>query len=362
MPKRCSICVMPSTVPGSGLESSDTCNWCKEDYPNYVPKGEEQLQALLDSHRSRTGGADCLVGLSGGKDSSHAVLELVTRFGLRVEAFTYVHGGLTPLALQNARRVCAELGVKHHTVSLRGDEHLNSFKSYFKAWVKSPKPITAAMTCVACKHLHLLGTKLAARRKIPMVVWANSPLEDPPFVVLKFKPVEGAHEFKRESIVKAGSRMLLETPALAAAFLRHPKTTTLGCLSVTPISKYLAMRFPSITHVYFYDYFEWNPRIIVMALTSKVKWERPGTPDDWRSDCFLNAFKEFMFQSMQGCSYTDAYLSNQVRYGYMTRDQAWEKLKISKRYFASEVPRALKAIGLESLQNKISLSCFDIGE
>ena len=362
MPKRCSICVMPSTVPGSGLDSSDICSWCRDGYPNYIPKGEDQLRKLLESNLNRSTGADCLVGLSGGKDSSYAVLELATKFGLKVEAFTYEHGGLTPLALQNARRVCQEVGVQHHTLSLRGEEHLDSFKSYFKAWVKAPKPVTAAMCCVACKHLHLLGTKLAARRKIPMVIWANSPLEDPPFVVLKFKPAERAHEFKRESIIKAGSRMLLETPSLAKAFLKHPRTSILGCLSVTPISKYLAMRFPSVTHVYFYDYIEWNPKIIVDDLISRVKWERPNTPDDWRSDCILNAFKEFMFQAMLGSSYTDAFLSNQVRYGIITRPQAWEKLRISKRYFAAEVPRVLKSIGLESMQSKLTLSCFDIGD
>jgi hypothetical protein len=362
MSTRCSTCVMPSSVPGSGLESSDTCNWCKDGYPHYIPKGEDSLRSILNAHRNGGSGADCLVGLSGGKDSSFAVLELATKFGLKVEAFTYVHGGLTPFALENAKRVCRALGIEHHTVSLNGDEHLNSFKTYFKAWVKSPKPITAAMSCVACKHLHLLGTRLAAKRKIPMVVWANSPIEDPPFVVLKFKPVEGAHEFKRENIIKAGTRMLMETPSLAAAFLKHPRTSTLGCLSVTPISKFLSLRYRGLTHIYFYDFIDWQPKTIVENLTSRVGWEKPNAPDDWRSDCSLNAFKEFMFQSMLGSSYTDAFLSNQIRYGLMTRAEAWEKLKISKKYYAREVPRVLKSIGLESLEKEISLDCFNIGE
>ena len=362
MSTRCISCVMPSSVPGSGLESSDTCNWCRDGYPHYVPKGDESLQSMLSSNLNRSGGADCLVGLSGGKDSSYAVLQLATMFGLKVEAFTYVHGGLTPFALENAKRVCSTLGVQHHTVSLKDDEHLNSFKSYFKAWVKSPKPITAAMSCVACKHLHLLGTRLAYRRKIPMVVWANSPIEDPPFVVLKFKPVQGAHEFKRENIIKAGGRMLMETPSLALAFMKHPRTSTLGCLSVTPISKYLSMRYRGLKHIYFYDYIDWQPKIIVKALTGRVGWEKPSAPDDWRSDCSLNAFKEFMFQSMLGSSYTDAFLSNQIRYGLLTRQEAWEKLKVSKKYYAQEIPRVLRQIGMGYLESRLSLDCFDIAD
>jgi hypothetical protein len=353
---------MPSSVPGSGLEFGETCNWCKTGYPNYQPKGEKRLGDFLEVNRNSGDGADCLVGVSGGKDSSYAALELKTTYGQRVEAFTYTHDGLTVTALENARRVCRELNIEQHLVALENHGHLKSFISYFKTWIKSPKLISAAMTCVACKHLHLQGTRLAARRRIPMVVWANCPLENPPFLALRPQTAEGAYEYKRENIVKAAGRLLNQAPSLATALAKHPKTSLLGCLCVTPSSKYLGLRYPGVKHLFFYDFIRWDPIAIVEKLSSQVSWVRPKAPDDWHSDCLFNVFKEYMFQSMFQASYTDAFLSNQVRCGMFSRQEAWGKLLASKKYFASELPPALKAVGLESLQAKMNLGCFDIEE
>jgi hypothetical protein len=353
---------MPSTVPGSGLESSDICIWCRTGYPNYRPKGESKLREMLAADRNRAG-ADCLVGISGGKDSAYAALELATTYGLRVEAFTYVHDGLAPEAERNADAVCRILGIEHHLVSLVNHEHLNSFRAYFKTWAKSPGLLSAAMTCVACKHLHLLGTELAARRGIPMVIWANCPLENPPFLALRQKsPNGGANEFKRENIATAAARLAGQVPALAGALIRYPRTSMLGCLAVTPRSKYLGLRFPSVKQVFFYDFIDWNPAEIVNRLQTEAGWVKPNAPDDWHSDCRFNIFKEYMFQSMFGASYTDAFLSNQVRYGLISRNEAWRKLKTSKAYYASQIPGALAAVGLKAMAGQLDLTCFDVGE
>lgn len=54
-----------------------------------------------------------------------------------------------------------------------------------------------------------------------------------------------------------------------------------------------------------------------------------------------------MFQKMLGASYTDAFLSNQIRYGSITREEAWKKLVASKNYYADELFRALSIFGLD---------------
>jgi glucosamine--fructose-6-phosphate aminotransferase (isomerizing) len=363
MPGRCSKCLMPSSTPGSGLNHSPVCAWCQMGFPKYQPKGENCLRQFLETNRNKAGGTDCLVGISGGKDSSYAVLELKVTYGMRIEAFTYVHEGLTSFALENAQRICQKLDIKHHFLSLPEGEHLKSFKDYFSVWLERPTKLAAAMTCVACKHLHLLGTRLAAQRKIPMVVWANCPLESPPFLALRTKSYEGSYEFKRENIAKASGRLANEIfcPSfLTRGLLKHFKTSVLGCLSVTPSSKYLRIRYPSVKQVFFYEFCKWNPNAIIQKLRTQTDWERPEVPDDWHSDCIFNTFKEYMFQKMLGTSYTDAFLSNQIRHGLISRDEALTRLLMSKRYFASAILGALTAVGLESLYSKMDVSCFDI--
>jgi tRNA(Ile)-lysidine synthase TilS/MesJ len=81
------------------------------------------------------------VGISGGKDSSFALMELKRSLGLRVEAFTYIHEGSTPFAYENAQQLCKRLDVKHHVISLPGKAHLNSFKDFLLPGRATPQTL-----------------------------------------------------------------------------------------------------------------------------------------------------------------------------------------------------------------------------
>lgn len=359
--RRCAVCVLPASLPGSDFDEAGVCSWCRSGYPNYAPEGPDALRTILDRHRSATDAADCLVGLSGGKDSSYALMELKQTFGMRVEAFTYVHGGLTEFALRNAREVCRALGVKHHLVSLPAHRHLTTFAAFFRAWVTSAEPVTAAMACVACKHMHLLGTRLAAERGIPVVVWAESPLETPPFIPTQHQGGVTASSRGLTGLGLVLLRNLTGRAEFRRAFFGNLSTCVYGCLAYRPDTVYLRRRYPRVTHLQLYDFCAWNGPEMVRALKDRTPWSVPESlPSDWRSDCRFNVFKEYMFQTMVGASYTDAFLSNQIRHGMMTRAQAWQALLASKRYYAGEFDRALSALGLDDLRKRCDPGCFDI--
>ena len=292
-------------------------------------------------------------------------MELVKTYGLKAEAFTYNHDGAAPFAMENAKNVCNQLGVKHHIVSLKGHTHLETFQTFFKAWVKQPSLITAGFTCVACKHLHLLGAKLAVERKIPLIVWANCPLEYAPFLALKFKGQKG-NSFKRGGIYE-GSKLLakelINSRDLLTGIVRNYRVCIPGCLAFAPTTSYFGARFPKLKHLFFYDYFDWNPETIIASLEKNAGWKKPvDVCDDWHSDCVFNVFKEYMFQKTFGASYTDAFLSNQIRHGILTREEAWQKLIKSKKYYKNALDHALSFTGLGVLKDQLDPSCFDIGE
>ena len=324
--------------------------------------GEEKLENILSAYRGRGKAADCLVGVSGGKDSSFVLTELVRRYGLSVEAFTYVHAGLTAQALDNSRRVCETVGVRQHLVGLPGQAHLDSFATFFRAWLERPGTVAAALTCVACKHLHLLGTQLAARSGIPLVVWASSPMEYSPFlsVAVKSSPGRG---MARGGLLSGALRLAagsLRSPALVAGLYRHFSLCLQGCLAFTPATPWLRLRYPAVRQLYFFEYCAWNPSRMRESLMSTAGWRPPDAPDDWHSDCLFHVLKEYMFQSMLGASYTDAFLSNQIRKGLLTRDSALQALDVSKRYFRTQVPDVLNKLGLDEFGSHLDLECFNI--
>ncbi len=76
--KYCTICVMPDTRPGITFDSSGICSACqsfkKRENTDYDARFEE-LKNICDQHRGRNGenGYDCMIAVSGGKDSHFQV-------------------------------------------------------------------------------------------------------------------------------------------------------------------------------------------------------------------------------------------------------------------------------------------------
>lgn len=358
----CSKCLLPESLSGSHFNEHGQCFWCQTDFPQYKAKGEEKLRKLFENNKGRNGSADCLVGLSGGKDSTYTLYKIVREYGLKAEAFTYVHDGSTEFSINNAVNVCKELNVKHHIVKLSHQKHLKSFKDYFRAWLEKPNNISAGMTCVACKYLHILGSEIAQKRSIPNIVWSSSPLEYSPFLAIKVKS-DKENPFKRDSILNSAFSLMkhsITSPRFIRALIRNFKVSCYGCLAVFPTSSFLKYKFPKLQSVMFYDYVDWNPRYIKREVMSKLPWEIPGNiEEDWHSDCVFNIFKEYMFQKMLGVSYTDAFLSNQIRHGIIDRETAIKELRASKKNFAAAIPQALKYLNMENYIEKIDFRCFE---
>lgn len=143
-------------------------------------------------------------------------------------------------------------------------------------------------------------------------------------------------------------------------FMKHFDTCFKGCLAAFPTSTYLAKKYSTIQPIMFYDFENWNPTEIKTFLKN-FNWNVPkDIHDDWHSDCLFNTFKEYVFQSDLGVSYTDAFLSNQVRYGLLKRDEALEDLLTSKKYFSKKIYEALDILEMNNLKEKIDTSCFKI--
>jgi len=357
---RCSKCILSDTVPEISFNDKKVCNYCSENFPPYFPEGDEKLSRFLQENIREGTNADCLVGLSGGKDSTYALVKLKEEFNMRVEAFTYVHEGSASFSIENAKNTCKKLNIKHHIVSLDKQTHLKTFNGFFKAWLKAPSPTTAAMTCVACKHLHILGLEIAEKRNIPMIVWSATPFEEPPFLAIK-RYTDGK-KLKQVSNTKSSILLLkemLKTKEFPATFINNFNICINGCLAVNPEATYLKRKFPKVIPVLFFHYHNWEPKLIKEYIKAKVDWKFPDDKEDWHSDCLFHYFKEYMFISMYGTSYLEAFLSNQIRYGIISKEEALLKIEESKLTNSTGILNALETLNLKHLKSEINTSIFN---
>jgi len=361
--ERCIKCLFPMAAPGGQEHYEKVCQACHTGFPNYQPKGEEALLASLEKYRGKGCNADLLVAVSGGKDSCFSLWKLATDYRMRVEAFTYYHDAHTDLAMQNAKNVCKDAGVRHHIVALPRHIHLRLFRSFFTAWVHHPDPVTAAMVCVGCKYMHILGKQLAKQRGIPVIIWSATPLEAPYFLPTRST---SSSVVERKSMVGLGidmMRKMMTDYRFLTAVLSHLPTCFFGCIAYHPDTKYLRLRFRGVENLHFFEYYPWNAKVIREDLETRTHWRRPvDSPFDWHSDCLIDVYKEYMFQTMLGVSYTDGHISNQIRTGLLSYQEGLQDLKESKEHYRQACTSTLAKLGLQHLQDKINPSCFSVFE
>ena len=114
--RRCTRCILPETIPFIRFDSEGVCQKCRS-YENLKFHGRKKLEEILKRSKPSIEGNNCLVALSGGRDSSYGLYYLTKEIGFKPVAYTYDWGLVTDLARRNISRLCAKLGVEHILVS-----------------------------------------------------------------------------------------------------------------------------------------------------------------------------------------------------------------------------------------------------
>lgn len=119
MLKYCKSCVMPDTKPDLLLDETGVCNACRSyesrDQVDWDARYRELL-TILDRYRRPNGsGWDCIVPVSGGKDSTYQVVRML-QLGLNPLCVTSSTCDLSVIGRENIENI-KRLGVDHIEVS-----------------------------------------------------------------------------------------------------------------------------------------------------------------------------------------------------------------------------------------------------
>ena len=116
--RHCARCGLASNYPGVSFDDAGVCNTCRS-YESFKGKAQAYFKTMREFEpiaaqmkASGKGDYDCVVLLSGGKDSTYMLYQL-TAMGLRPLAFTLDNGFISDEAKANIRRVVNGLGVDH---------------------------------------------------------------------------------------------------------------------------------------------------------------------------------------------------------------------------------------------------------
>ena len=167
----CQNCIIPTTRPQVTIETEGLCSACKgsrekNEEINW-PERAAELKELLSIGKSIDGSTyDCLVPVSGGKDSTWQVHTLINEYGLRPLTYTWKPRFRTEIGTRNLENLI-ELGADH--IDFTCNPRIER-KFMLHAFEQNGSPSL-------CEHMAMysLALRFAIQNKIKIIVWGENP-------------------------------------------------------------------------------------------------------------------------------------------------------------------------------------------
>ncbi|KAB7628245.1 N-acetyl sugar amidotransferase [Alkalilimnicola sp. S0819] len=139
----CSNCIMDTSDSNIRFDGRGWCDYCNNYHSNILPnwhpdeRGEREIMEVVREIKSRGRGRDhdCLIGVSGGVDSSYVTYLAKEKFGLRPLLFHVDAGWNSQQAVHNIEKLVDGLGLDLHTEVVNWQEMKDLQLAFFKAQV-----------------------------------------------------------------------------------------------------------------------------------------------------------------------------------------------------------------------------------
>jgi glucosamine--fructose-6-phosphate aminotransferase (isomerizing) len=318
--RRCARCILPETMPFVDYDAAGVCRYCRE-HRKLEFRGRSALEDALARFRRSDGSPDCIVALSGGRDSSFGLHYLKKEMGMHPIAYSYDWGMVTDLGRRNQARMCGRLGVEHILVSADIRRKRENIRKNVAAWMRKPHLGMIPLLMAGDKQFFYHANRLRKLTGLQLVIFCESPLEKT--------------NFKTGFLgVREGGNRLYDMPLLEKCrlnfaymreFLRNPAYLNRSLVDTALAfgSAYMLRH----DYLFLFQYIPWMEKDIDGALLNEYGWETsPDTPSTWRIGDGTAAFYNFIYFTVAGFTEFDTHRSNQIREGHITRAEALERI------------------------------------
>lgn len=322
----CKQCGLPSNYPSASYDEVGVCQICRgfEDYQErakaYFRTMDDLAEVFANLASQQRGEYDCIMLLSGGKDSTYALARLVG-MGLRVLAFTLDNGYISEQALANVRRVADTLGVD--VVFGRTDAMNDIFVDSLHRHCN---------VCNGCfKTIYTLSTQLALEKGIPYIVTGLSRGQ---FFETRLS----------EEIFWSGERHQhnsIDEAILEARKIYHRADDAVKDLLDTSAFADDEV-FERVKFLDFYRYCDATLEEMYAYLDQRLPWIRP-TDTGRSTNCLINQLGIYVHKREKGYNNYAFPYSWDVRIGHKEREAALEE--INEEIDEAEVKRMMREIG-----------------
>lgn len=343
---------MPETFGNVMFDSNGICNFCKEYKTQKPPLGKDNLlKIILPNIKRETSNYDCVVPISGGKDSIYLLYYVIKELKLRPIAVNVDNGFMHPIAKENIKNAIKILDVPLI---------MKSPGAIHKKLVKQVLAISESCGsfirkfCVNCGEMHqAVAYQVALEHRVPVILWGSDPVESARAYDLHViggrrsrgkvfhRFIQRAHEMNLTLF-----KLIQIMPHLVGfKFLKTRESLIMG-IPVKFISK--GIRFtegkPKIIH--FFQYVHWDNIMRVDLLRRELNWQHPPNRES-RFDCLLHSFGDHRFLQSHGISWNGLVSCNFIRANNLSRREVMLREEGIIKTVEEDCHRLIKSLGIE---------------
>jgi N-acetyl sugar amidotransferase len=305
---------MPASNEGMQFDEMGICQACQSSEQkiriNWVER-ELELKKILDQYKSLNNDYDCIIPISGGKDSTFQLHVLTKVYGMRALAVTFSHTWFSETGRYNLQNCLEKFDVDHIMFS-PGRALVNRLarQSLYKIGD-------------ACWHCHsgvgAFPMQIAVRYKIPLMIWGESIAETSGRATHR-NPVR---KFDRDYFTKVSAKRYPEEMVCDDINLRELAGFRLP--SVEEIEKV------GVVGIHLGDFIFWDDERQMEFVRDVYDWREDkveGTYKNYKSvECKMAGVHDYTKFLKRGFGRGTDHASVDVRAGLLTREEAFELAK-----------------------------------
>ena len=320
----CVRCCMPESNEGIKFDEMGICQACQSAeqkiHIDWVAR-EKTLRELLEKYKNLGNDYDCIIPISGGKDSTFQLHVITQIYKMRPLAVTFSHNWFTETGKYNLQNAIEKFNVDHimFTPSRNVINQL-ARRSLFAIGD-------------SCWHCHAgvgaFPLQIAVKYKIPLLIWGESVSE----MSGRSTHYEPVIKFDRDYFTKVSAKVYPEAMVGDGLELRD--------LAGFKLPSYEEIEEVGVVGIHLGDYIFWDDERQMEFVRDVYDWREDhveGTYKRYKSvECKMAGVHDYTKFLKRGFGRGTDHASADVRAGLLTRKEAFE---LAKKY-DSERPEML---------------------
>ena len=311
----CLRCCLPETVEGIAFDDFGICRACQSAeqkiHIDWTLR-EKALRNILDRYRSKDGrNYDCIVPISGGKDSTFQLHVITKVYGLRPLAVTFSHNWYTKTGRQNLENALESFNVDH--IMFTPNRNL----------INRLARESLFQIGDSCWHCHAgvgaFPLQVAVRWNIPLLIWGES-IAEASGRASYYEPVR---KFDREYFLNVSSKV--DVDALVSPSVQR------GELSPFELPTPEECERVGLIGLHLGDYIFWDDERQMEFVRDEYGWKEDdveGTYKGYKSvECRMAGLHDYTKFLKRGFGRGTDHASIDVRAGLLTREEGFELAK-----------------------------------